>query len=106
MSGTPPPARRRRRREAAAFRPNFLLVILYLGTFTVVFGLVIAGPDLFGAWRETTGGAEAPSPEELRRAGREAARQAMGGGRLLVAFLAAAFAVGVGAWARVLPGFR
>ena len=103
MTRPPPP---RRTRQAARFRPNFFLAVFYLGAFTVLFGLVIAAPDLLGAWRGATSGAEAPSPDALHGAGREAARQAMGGGRLLVAFLAAAFAVGAGAWARILPGFR
>lgn len=101
------PERRARapRPRRPAFRPNFFLVVIYVAAFTVLFGLMFALPGLVEGARQLGPGPAQLSPEEMAQARRIAA-EAVGGGRLVVAFLAAALAVGVGVWARLLPGLR
>ncbi len=89
----------------AVFRPRFTLIVLYLVGFTVVFALGFALPDLLAAARSLPPGDAKLSPEELEHA-RELTRQALAGGRVWLAFLAAALATGFGAFTRRLPGMR
>ncbi len=98
----PPP---RTRRPRATFRPNFLLLVAYLGAFTALFGLLFALTDLVEGAR-----ALPPGPDELTQAeldaAREVAREALSGGRIVLAFVAAGAAVAAGVFTRTLPGFR
>jgi hypothetical protein len=92
------------RRQRAQFRPNFMLVLLYLVAGTIAFALAFALPELIGGARELGPASSALNDAELARA-RDIARDAVRG-RLWIAFVAAAIAVGAGVWARVLPGLR
>jgi hypothetical protein len=87
------------------FRPRFTLTILYLALFFFLFGMLFALPDLLEAARNLEPGPEELTPEELARA-RDTAREALRGGRLLVALGLAVIATGLGGYARVLPGLR
>jgi len=95
----------RPRRTQTSFRPNFLLIVFYVGAFTLLFGLLIALPDLVEGARSLGPGPDELTPEELARA-EEISRQALGGGRILLAFVAAGAAVAAGIWTKRLPGFR
>ena len=100
MSVAPP-----RRTRQPVFRPRFTLTLLYLAFFFFLFGMIFALPDLLEAARDLGPGPEELTPEELARA-RETARNALQGGRLMVALALAVIATGLGAYARVLPGLR
>ena len=100
MSETPP-----RRSGRSVFRPRFTLTILYLGFFLLLFGTLFALPDLLEGARSLGPGPEELTPEELARA-RNIGRDALSGGRLLVALGLAVIATGLGSYARVLPGLR
>ncbi len=94
-----------RRSSRPVFRPRFTLSLLYLAFFFLFFGMIFALPDLLAGARDLGPGPEELTPEELDRA-RETGRQALRGGRLLVALALAAIATGLGSYARVLPGLR
>ena len=94
-----------RRSPRTVFRPRFTLTILYLAFFFLVFGMTFALPDLLEGARNLGPGPEELSPEELDEA-RDIAREALRGGRLLLALGLAAIATGLGSYARVLPGLR
>jgi hypothetical protein len=105
-SPVPEGARARRRAPPTRFRPNFLLVLFYVGALGMAFALAFALPALVhGAAELPPGPAGRLSTEELALA-REIARDALDGRRLAAAFLAAAACVGLGIWTRRLPGFR
>lgn len=87
------------------FRPRFTLTLLYLAFFFFLFAMVFALPDLLEGARSLGPGPEDLTPEELARA-RETTREALRGGRLLVALALAVIATGLGSYARVLPGLR
>jgi hypothetical protein len=87
------------------FRPRFTLTLLYLAFFFFLFGILLALPELLAGARDLGPGPEELTTEELDRA-RETAREALRGGRLLVALALAVIATGLGAFARVLPGLR
>jgi hypothetical protein len=82
-----------------------MLTVLYVAAFTFVFGLALALPDLVRGAMELPPGPAGISEEELDR-GSEIARQALRGGRVLLALAAAVVTVGLGVYARVLPGLR
>ena len=94
-----------RRSSPPVFRPRFTLTLVYLAFFFFLFGMIFALPDLLEATRDLGPGPEELTPEELARA-RETARDALHGGRLMVALALAVIATGLGAYARVLPGLR
>jgi len=96
------PSRRSRR---PAFRPRFTLTLLYLAFFFVLFAMILALPDLLEGARNLGPGPKELTPEELARA-RDMTRDALQGGRLLVALALAVIATGLGSYARVLPGLR
>jgi hypothetical protein len=96
------PSRRGRR---PVFRPRFTLTLLYLAFFFFLFGLIFSLPDLLEGARHLGPGPEELTPEELARA-RDTGREALAGGRLLVALGLAVIVTGLGAYARVLPGLR
>lgn len=101
-----PPSRPPRPRAKPVFRPNFLLVVLWLGFFYVLFAMAFALPELLRAFRELPPGPAELTPEELEQA-RNVAREAMAQGRRVwVALLSALLAVAAGIWLRWLPGFR
>ena len=94
-----------RRSNQPVFRPRFTLTLLYLAFFFFLFGILLALPDLLEGARGLGPGPEDLTPEELERA-RDIARDALQGGRLMVALALATVATGLGAYARVLPGLR
>jgi len=94
-----------RRSRQPVFRPRFTLTLLYLAFFFFLFAMIFALPDLLEGARNLGPGPEELTPEELAR-GRDATRDALQGGRLLVALALAVIATGLGAYARVLPGLR
>lgn len=96
------PSRRSRR---PVFRPRFTLTLLYLAFFFVLFAMILALPDLLEGARNLGPGPKELTPEELARA-RDMTRDALQGGRLLVALALAVIATGLGSYARVLPGLR
>jgi len=96
--GAPQPPRRRR--PPPGFQPRFTLSILYLAGFFFLYALLIVLPEMLGVLESTPPG---PEQQELAEA---AAREALDGADLLLAFLAAAATVGVGAYYQVLPGLR
>jgi hypothetical protein len=95
---TPP----RRPRTGPQFRPEFTLFLIYFFAFFLFFGLVLALPDLLAGMRALP---PAATLEEERAAGARIARQAVQG-KLLWALIAAAIALGIGAYARALPGLK
>jgi len=80
-------------------------MLLYLAFFFLLFGMLFALPNLLEGARNLGPGPEELTPEELARA-RDTAREALAGGRLLVALALAAIVTGLGGYARVLPGLR
>jgi hypothetical protein len=94
-----------RRGGRPVFRPRFTLTLLYLAFFFLLFGMLFALPDLLEGARNLEPGPEELTPEDLARA-RDTAREALAGGRLLVALALATIATGLGGYARVLPGLR
>ncbi len=93
------------RRPRATYRPTFTLSILYLFGFFVLYGLMLAGWDLFQAFQQLPPGPEQLTPEEQELA-RETARRALGGGKLYVCLAAAAATVFLASYLDVLPGLR
>jgi len=89
-------------RSGASFRPEFTLYLVYFFGFFVFFALLLALPALFEGLRALP---PAASIEEERAAGARIARHALGG-RLPWAVIAALTALGIGGYARVLPGLR
>jgi hypothetical protein len=85
------------------FRPRFTLMLLYLAFFFFLFAMLFALPSLLEAARNL--GPGELTAEELAR-GKDAARAALAGGRLVVALCLAVVATGLGSYARVLPGLR
>ena len=88
-----------RRSSRPVFRPRFTLTLLYLAFFFLLFGMLFALPDLLEGARALGPGPEELTPEELEVA-RDTAREALRGGRLMVA-LVHAFA---GRASTTLPG--
>ena len=91
--------------RAPPFRPRFTLVLFYVAAFFLLYAMLFALPDLVAGARALGPGPEELTPDELARA-REIARQAMGGGKVLIALVAALATVGFGIWRNVLPGVR
>ena len=100
MSSDPSP-----RSNRPVFRPRFTLSLLYLAFFFLLFGMLFALPDLLEGARALGPGPEELTPEELEQA-RDTAREALRGGRLMVALGLAVIVTGLGSYARVLPGLR
>lgn len=94
-----------RRSKAPAFRPNFMLVVLYVGALTIVFGICFSLPALVEGARSLPPGPAELTEAELQQA-RDLVRGALSGGRLILSFVAAGAAVAAGIWTRTLPGFR
>jgi hypothetical protein len=94
-----------RLRRAAPFRPRFTLVLLYVLAFFLLYAMLFALPDLVAGARELGPGPEELSPEEMERA-RRISRDALAGGKVLIAIVAALATVGLGIWRRALPGVR
>ena len=84
-------------------RTTFTFLSVVVAFF--LFGLLLALPDLLEGARNLGPGPEELTPEELDRA-RDTARDALRGGRLLLALALAVVVTGLGAYARVLPGLR
>jgi hypothetical protein len=80
-------------------------MLLYLFSFFFLFAFVFGLPDLLEGARNLGPGSGELTPEELAR-GRDIQREALAGGRLLVALALAVIATGLGGYARVLPGLR
>jgi len=91
--------------RAQPFRPRFTLTLLYVAGFFLLYAMLFALPDLLAGYRALGPGPEELTPDEMARA-REIARQAMGGGKVLIALVAALATVGFGIWRNVLPGVR
>ena len=77
-------------------------MLIYFFVLFLFFALLLAVPDLLEGMRTLP---PATSIEAERAAGAEIARHAVKG-KLFAAFLAAAVALGLGAYTRVLPGIR
>jgi hypothetical protein len=91
--------------RSAAFRPRFTLTLVYLFGFFLLYAMAFALPDLIAGAQELGPGPGELTPEEEERA-REVARNALSGGRLLIAVGASVLTVGFALWRRVLPGVR
>jgi hypothetical protein len=104
MGESPRPPLRAPRRSSVPFRPEFTLLLLYLFAFFAFFALLLALPDLLAGVRALPPAA-GPITEEDRAAAARIAREALRG-KLGYAFAAGAGALGLGLWARVLPGLR
>jgi hypothetical protein len=98
----PPRTPPRRPPPAPQFRPEFTLFLVYFFVFFLFFGLLLALPDLVEGLRSLP---PAATLEEERAAGARIARRAVQG-KLLWAIVAAILALGIGAYARVLPGLK
>ena len=85
--------------QEAQFQPRFTLVIVYFFVFVLVWGLLLAAPEMLEAWREL-----APEADPAQ-AGRAAVRNALRG-RMLTAALAAVISMALLIWLDVLPGLR
>ena len=94
----------RPRRPPVAFRPRFTLLVLYFAAFFVFFCFLLALPDLLAAARALPAG-EGPLTDAEREAGARVAAEALRG-KLPLALLATATALGLGVWSRALPGVR
>jgi hypothetical protein len=91
--------------RAPPFRPRFTLVLFYVAGFFLLFAMLFALPDLLAGARALGPGPEELTPEEMAQA-QEIARQALGGGKVLIALVASLATVGLGIWRNVLPGVR
>jgi hypothetical protein len=91
--------------RAPVFRPRFTLVLLYVAFFFLLYEMLFALPDLLAGARALGPGPEELTPEEMARA-QEIARQALGGGKVLIALVASLATVGLGMWRGALPGVR
>jgi hypothetical protein len=87
------------------FRPSFTLTLLYVAGFFFFYAMLFALPDLIGELRQLEPSSGPLTPEELERA-RQVSRQALSGGKVLVALLAALATAGIGIWRHALPGVR
>jgi hypothetical protein len=87
------------------FRPRFTLVLLYVALFFLLYALLFALPDLIAGYRALPPEPGELTPEEMAHA-QEIARQAVGGGKVLIALVASLATVGVGIWRGALPGVR
>jgi hypothetical protein len=87
------------------FRPRFTLMLLYVAAFFFLYALLFALPDLLAGARALGPGPDELSPAELERA-KEISRNAMSGGKVLIALAASVATVGLAAWRRALPGLR
>jgi hypothetical protein len=87
------------------FEPRFTLLLVYVAGFFLLYALLFALPALLGALGELPPGAGPLTPEELDRA-RDASRDALTGGRVLIALVAALATTGFGLWRDALPGVR
>jgi hypothetical protein len=96
--------RRLPRRSSVQFRPEFTLLLVYFFGFFLLFGMLLALPDLIGAARSLPAGS-GPLSEEERALAARVAREAVRG-RLGYALAAALVAIGIGSWTRALPGLR
>jgi hypothetical protein len=83
----------------ARFEPRFTLVLVYFFAAVVVWGIILAAPDMMDAWREL------PPDADPAHAGSEVVRQALQG-RMFTAALAAVISLGALIWLGVLPGLR
>lgn len=91
--------------HAPPFRPRFTLVLFYVAGFFLLYAMLFALPDLLAGARALGPGPEELTPDEMARA-REIGRQAMGGGKVLIALVASVATVGIGVWRNALPGLR
>jgi hypothetical protein len=91
--------------RAPPFRPRFTLVLFYVAGFFLLYAMLFALPELVAGARSLGPGPEELTPDEMAQA-REIARQAVGGGKLLIALVAALATVGIGIWRNALPGVR
>jgi len=81
-------------------------MLLWLAGLTVFYALLLAAPALVDAYRALPPASGPELTAEEQALAEEAARRALGGGRIVWAFGAAAVTVGLGAWSRRLPGLR
>jgi hypothetical protein len=89
-------------RRAPPFRPRFTLTLLYLAGFFLLYGLLLAAPDLAPLLGEQ---ARSLPPEELQRRAQAVTQETLRG-KVPIAFGAALVTVAIAAWRRVLPGMR
>ena len=89
----------------ATLRPRFTLLLFYVAGLFLLYALLFALPDLLAGLRELPPGTGPVPPEELERAA-QIAQHALGGGRVLIALLAALATAGLGIWRNALPGVR
>lgn len=92
----------RRSRPGTSFRPEFTLYLFYFFALFLFFALLLALPALIDGMRALP---QAPTIEQDRAMAAEIARRAVAG-RLLWAVIAALVALGIGGYARVLPGLK
>lgn len=85
--------------ERARFEPRFTLVVVYLFVFVVLWGLILAAPEIATSLREL------PPDADPAAAGRETVRRALSG-RIPSAVGAALVSLGALLWLRVLPGLK
>jgi hypothetical protein len=85
--------------QEAKFEPRFTLVIVYFFVSFMVWGLLLAAPEMLEAWGEL------PPNADPAEAGREVVRDALRG-RMFTAGLAAVVSMGALIWLDVLPGLR
>ena len=91
--------------RAQPFRPRFTLVLFYVAGFFLLYAMLFALPDLLAGARSLPPGPEELTPEEMAKA-QEIAREALSGGKVFIALVAALATVGLGIWRNVLPGVR
>ncbi len=87
------------------FRPSFTLLLLYVAGFFLCYAMLFALPDLIAGYRELPPSTAPLTPEELERA-KQISQHALGGGKVLLALLAALATAGLGIWRKLLPGVR
>lgn len=83
-------------------------MLLYFAAFLIVFGLLFAARDILEAVSRVplpAGPLDRADQHRLQEAAREATRAALRD-HVLYVVLAALAALGLGVWARVLPGLR
>lgn len=98
------PPTRRPRPASAAFRPQFTLVAVYFFAFFLFFCLLLALPALLEGLRSLPP-SEGPITDQERKLAAELTRDALRG-RLPYALLATVVTLGLGLWAKALPGLR
>lgn len=87
------------------FRPSFTLLLLYVAGFFFFYAMLFALPELVAGYRALPQNTAPLTPEELERA-KQISQQALSGGKVLLAVLAALATAGLGIWRRALPGVR